>query len=97
MVQTNDNYKERLLHYYQRNFDGQFPVYDILREEGPTNDRVFEMGVMDPAGRIVGRGIGTKKKEAEQKASRAASIYFKQIDPELDTLSSRATSTSEVK
>ena len=45
--------------------------YDIVREEGPANDKTFESVVyMDDI--LMGRGIGRSKKEAQQNAAKDA-------------------------
>jgi len=45
--------------------------YDIVREEGPANDKLFESVVfMDDI--LMGRGTGKSKKEAQQNAAKAA-------------------------
>ena len=45
--------------------------YDIVREEGPANDKTFESVVyMDDI--LMGRGVGRSKKEAQQNAAKDA-------------------------
>ena len=45
--------------------------YEIVRDEGPANDKTFEAVVyMDEI--LMGRGIGKTKKEAQQNAAKAA-------------------------
>ena len=45
--------------------------YEIVREEGPANNKLFEAVVyMDNI--LMGRGIGKTKKEAQQNAAKAA-------------------------
>lgn len=45
--------------------------YEIVRDEGPTNDKTFEAVVyMDEI--LMGRGIGKSKKEAQQNAAKSA-------------------------
>lgn len=45
--------------------------YEIVREEGPANDKIYEAVVyMDDI--LMGRGIGRSKKEAEQNAAKEA-------------------------
>jgi ribonuclease-3 len=45
--------------------------YEVVAEEGPPHDRMFEVAAM-VEGREVGRGRGRSKKDAEQLAARAA-------------------------
>ncbi len=50
---------------------GSAPVYRIVAEEGPAHARLFTAeALLD--GRILGRGEGGTKKQAEQEAARAA-------------------------
>ena len=72
LIHHDDNFKDQLLRYFQRNFGGQHPKYQIISEHGPTNHRVYEMGVMDIHGNIIGCGRATKKIQAEQMASMKA-------------------------
>ncbi|MGM9969142.1 MAG: ribonuclease III [Anaeroplasma sp.] len=45
--------------------------YEIVRDEGPTNNKIFEAVVyMDDI--LMGRGIGKTKKEAQQNAAKSA-------------------------
>jgi len=76
LIQFDDNYKDQLLRYFQRNFGGQHPTYKILSENGPTNKRVYVMGVMDANNIVIGTGKAGKKNEAEQIASRHALEHF---------------------
>src|SRR3989338_352787 len=72
LIHHDDNFKDQLLRYFQRNFGGQHPKYQIISEHGPTNHRVYEMGVMDIHGNVIGCGRATKKIQAEQMASMKA-------------------------
>ncbi len=47
------------------------PSYRLVKEEGPAHSRVFEVEALI-AGRVVGKGTATKKKEAEQIAAHDA-------------------------
>lgn len=46
-------------------------VYELVREEGPDHDKVFEV-VIKFSDKIIGSGIGKSKKEAEQQAAKNA-------------------------
>jgi len=50
---------------------GESVRYDIVAEEGPAHDRVFEV-VAAVGGAPAGRGAGRSKKQAEQEAARVA-------------------------
>lgn len=78
LVMTEDNHKEILLQYYQKQFKIT-PKYLELGIEGPPHNRVFTMGVLDNSGDIISRGVAKSKKEAEQIASKKALEYFDQL------------------
>ena len=84
LVLTEENYKEILLQYYQKEFRIT-PKYLELKIVGPPHKRIFTMGVLDKNGEIVGRGVAKSKKEAEQKASQDALKYYGE---EIDEISS---------
>jgi ribonuclease III len=50
---------------------GRAPTYEVLRQDGPAHESVFEV-VVRVAGREVGRGLGRSKKAAERNAALAA-------------------------
>jgi ribonuclease-3 len=50
---------------------GEVVVYDVVAELGPPHDRVFEVVAL-VADRRIGSGSGRSKKQAEQRAARAA-------------------------
>lgn len=72
LIQLDDNYKDQLQHYFQKNFKGIFPQWDLLKLEGPTNDRWHVIGIKDDRGVLIGIGRARKKIEAEQLASKQA-------------------------
>jgi ribonuclease-3 len=78
LISTNDNYKEQLLQHFQKNFGGIHVIYHILHVEGPTNKRVYTMGVYHPKHPklLIGQGVAKKKVQAEQLASKMALEYF---------------------
>jgi dsRNA-specific ribonuclease len=43
-----------------------------VKEEGPSHDRIFTMGVLDTKGGVIASSAAKNKKEAEQEASRLA-------------------------
>ena len=81
LILNDDNYKDQLMRYYQKSFNGKFPKYEqkmivvSTNETGVTN-RKFHMFVRDVDNNIIGEGIAKSKKEAEQKAAKAALMYF---------------------
>ncbi|HIJ64543.1 MAG TPA: ribonuclease III [Candidatus Hydrogenedentes bacterium] len=64
------DFKSRLQHYSQANRIG-LPQFTVVRSEGPDHKKEFEVEVF-LRGEAAGRGTGFSKKEAEQRAARAA-------------------------
>lgn len=52
------------------------PEYEILSEQGPGHDKTFEVAVRIN-GKIMGKGTGKNKKEAEQVAAKKAFVKMK--------------------
>jgi ribonuclease-3 len=81
LILNDDNYKDQLMRYYQKTFNGKFPKYEQKTIILSTNDngiinRKFHMFVRDTNNNIIGEGIAKSKKEAEQKAAKNALMYF---------------------
>lgn len=51
----------------------QIPRYEVLGEIGPDHEKLFKVGVYIN-NELIGEGIGTSKKEAEQLAAKAALV-----------------------
>lgn len=83
LTAINDNYKEILLQFYHRTFTNIHPTYQIVSTSGPTNRRIFTMGIYHPndGKLLIGQGTARKKIQAEQIASFEAIKYFKQHTP----------------
>lgn len=77
-VRRRDNYKDLLLQYYHRTFNGANPKYVQLSTYGPTNNRVFRSGVTNSYGDIIATGEGSKLVFAEQMAAKEALKYHHQ-------------------
>lgn len=75
LIAHDDNYKDRLQHYFQSVGD-TFPTWELMREEGKTNNRWHTVGVKDRFGYLIGVGREKKKTDAEQLASKNALIYL---------------------
>ena len=81
LIINDDNFKDQLMRYYQKMYNGKFPKYEqkevitSVNAEGITNRR-FHMFVRDIDNNIIGEGIARSKKEAEQKAAKAALMHF---------------------
>jgi ribonuclease-3 len=69
------DYKTRLQEWMQGHFK-KAPVYRIDREEGPDHAKTFYVSVLMD-GKVLARGKGRSKKEAQQKAARVA--YMKLV------------------
>ena len=66
----NTDYKTQLQELVQQKRN-QVLTYSLARETGPDHDKQFEVEV-SLNGSVVGKGIGSSKKRAEQDAARAA-------------------------
>jgi len=81
LIINDDNYKDQLMRYYQKNYNGKFPIYEqmnlitTVNENGLINKK-FHMFVKDNDGVIIGEGIAHSKKDAEQKAAKNALMHF---------------------
>lgn len=82
LILNDDNFKDQLMKYYQKTYGGNFlPKYEQKTIILSTNDngiqnKKFHMIVRDNNNNIIGEGIAKSKKEAEQKAAKAALMYF---------------------
>lgn len=68
--------KSHLQELAQKN-EGYTPVYKVLDEEGPDHDKTFTLGVF-VGGKLKGKGIGSSKQSAQQKAAEAAVKTYQQ-------------------
>jgi ribonuclease-3 len=75
LIMNEDNYKQLLLIYYQKEFRIT-PEYISLSVEGPPNHRIYTLGVLDKDGHIICRAAGKSKQEAEQLVSKYALEYY---------------------
>ena len=64
------DYKSELQQYIQKQFKS-YPKYVLIKEKGPDHQKEFFIGIKFK-NKILGKGIGSSKKEAEQKAAKAA-------------------------
>ena len=65
------NYKDQLLRKFQSLYH-QPPRYAEIAVVGPSHDRIFTMGVIDPNNNVLTTATARNKKVAEQEASRLA-------------------------
>lgn len=82
LIYNDDNFKDQLLRYYH-SIKWEHPKYKVLHEEGPPHKRIFTIGVLDNGEHIVGKGIDTSKRRAEQKASKLALYHFGKLNEDL--------------
>lgn len=84
LIENDDNYKEQLLKYSHKNFEGRNPVYKQLAVEGQSNHAIFTMCVLVPIGLdkmvMMGKAKGAIKKDAEQESARIALERIKKND-----------------
>jgi ribonuclease III len=71
------NYKSMLQEYVQGEFKTH-PQYRISSEIGPDHEKVFTVEVVVNQ-KVLGRGRGNNKKEAEQEAARDALLHFEKL------------------
>lgn len=71
------DFKTQFQEYIQRRSD-QVIEYEILSETGPDHDKVFVAGV-SVQGKLIARGSGRTKKEAEQNAAHQALIKMGEL------------------
>ena len=81
LIIVDDNFKDQLMRYYHKKYDGKFPIYEpkpIIQSVGSNGiiNKKFHMYVKDISGKIIGEGISKSKKEAEQLAAKQALMYF---------------------
>ncbi len=69
-----EDYKTRLQEYIQKHYDSP-PVYEIVGEQGPDHDKLFETNV-SLTGELLGTGSARSKKAAQQQAAKQALIKF---------------------
>lgn len=74
---VNENYKSQLMEYIQKQ---KLPMvqYELLEEEVNNDKRTFHV-VAKIDGDVLGKGVASKKKAAEQMASEQALIHLKVI------------------
>ena len=71
------NYKSMLQEYVQGEFKTH-PQYRISSEMGPDHEKMFTVEVV-VGQKVLGRGHGSNKKEAEQEAARDALLHFEKM------------------
>jgi len=77
MILKDDNYKDSLMWFFQKNFSGAYPIYHKEKFE----NEYFYVFVKEPnSEKVVGRGSARSKKQAEQKAAKNALHYYAKLN-----------------
>lgn len=81
LILRDDNFKDQLMRYFQKEFDGKYPIYEQLGVENNVSDigvsnRKFHTCVKDLEGNIIGEGVAKAKRESEQKAAENALRFY---------------------
>jgi ribonuclease-3 len=71
------NWKAELQDYCQKNYQTP-PTYEVVDEEGPDHNKTFYM-IVKLGDEVLGQGIGSSKKEAEQKGAKEAVMKLEQM------------------
>ena len=76
--ESQQNYKGDLLELIQARGEGM-PRYEVVSEDGPDHEKVFHV-VVAVGNRTRGEGVGSSKKEAEQRAAAEALSNYRSQD-----------------
>ena len=81
VIKNDDNYKDQLMRFFQKKFDGELPKYTLIDTEtiNKSNGSIyknFTIIVKSPNGKELGKGKARSKKEAEQLSAKQALNYF---------------------
>jgi len=82
LVNTNQNYKDLLIKYYQHSVQSipRFLEVDVSME---GNKKMFTICIKDSGDSIIGVGKADSKKKAEQLAAHKALVYLGQLSKEM--------------
>ena len=81
VILNDDNYKDQLMRYFHKEFDGQLPVYETIDSETTnTNDgkiyHKFTVCVKNLNNQIIGKAYAKSIKDAQQRAAQYALQYY---------------------
>ena len=81
IIKRDDNYKDQLMRYFQKKFDGSLPKYKLISQKTINNPngsvyKKFEINVYDIHDNVIGSGNAMSKKEAEQRSAKNALQHF---------------------
>ena len=68
-----------------QHYDGVTPIYRTIKEDGPDHDKTFTVAAF-VNGKIVGKGAGHSKQEAQSRAAYAAIKYYRHIYDDFDPM-----------
>lgn len=78
LIMNDDNYKDQLMRFFQKEFGGKYPIYKDEAIEEKNGIRIFNVSIAHPiTKKIVGRGSAQIKKRAEQNAAKDALAFLK--------------------
>lgn len=77
LVMKDENSKDQLMWYFQKNFNGAYPIYKKEKYE----NEYFHIYVTEPDSEtIVGKGSARSKKQAEQNCAKNALLFYAKKD-----------------
>ena len=81
VIKNDDNYKDKLMRFFQKKFNGLLPKYILvdtttINNKNGSTYKNFTITVSSPNGRVIGKGKARSKKEAEQKSAKQALNHF---------------------
>ena len=81
LILKDDNFKDQLMRYFQKEFNGEYPKYEEISVENNVtssgvSNRKFHTCVKDIYGNVVGEGIAKAKRESQQKAAENALKHY---------------------
>jgi len=75
LILNDDNYKDQLMRFYQKKFNGKFPIYSKVNYDEET--KYYFMSVVHPiTDTVIGTGKAQSIKKAEQFAAKQGLKYF---------------------
>lgn len=86
LLETDTNYKDRLLqHYHELNWgDPKYGTMDVIIDNNKMGKKYFKMYVRDLDGNIIGIGVGSSKQKGEKISAKKALQYLKVIPNDND-------------
>lgn len=75
LIMNDDNYKDRLMRFYQKKFNGKVPIYTKINYD--ENEKIFHINVLHPiTNKNIGFGKAQSIKKAEQFAAKQGLKFF---------------------